>query len=128
MGLFSKFVDVAVESVTKAETVRISYDTLSKIVTDAFIVGAEDDFLQKVQKTVKGGLFFPKELKSQNERYELYVGYMQRGALVGGGGKPAWVFDNEANKFYQLDKDNKWRKFYKAVKEAIKLEKYNRNR
>ena len=127
MGLFSKLGDAAVESVTKAETIRISYDALSKIVIDAFVAGADDAFLAKVLKTAKGGFAIPKEMKSQNERYDFHVGARPNGC-VWLSSKPVWVFDHAANKFYQLDKDLKWKKFYKTIQSAIQFEKINRNR
>lgn len=127
MGLFDKLGDAAVKGITKAETIRISYDALSKIVIDAFVVGADDAFLAKVLKTAKGGFAIPKEMKSKEGRYDLHVGARPNGC-VWLSSKPVWVFDREVNKFYQLDKDSKWKKFYKAIQSAIQLEKINRKR
>ena len=127
MGLFSKLGDAAVEGVTKSETIRISYDALSKIVIDAFVIGADDAFMTKVLKTAKGGFAIPKEMKSKNGRYDFHVGARPNGC-VWLSSKPVWVFDRDANKFYQLDKDLRWKKFYKTIQSAIKSEKINRNK
>ena len=52
----------------------------------------------------------------------------QSGVLIFGNRKTVWIKDIEANKFYQLDKDRKWKKFYKSVLGEINMEKINRNR
>ncbi len=128
MGLFDKISDLAVGGITKAETLRIPYDELVKIIQQEFISGADDEFLNKIQKTAKGGFTATyKELQSINERYIFRVGSRPNG-IVWLSSKPVWVFDNEANKFYQLDKNLKWKKFYKSIQTAIKMEKINRNR
>lgn len=127
MGLISKLGDAVVKGVTDTQTIRVPYDALAQIVTEEFISGAEDDFLAKVLKTAKGGFFFPKEMKSQNERYDFHVGTRpSRCAWLNS--KPVWLLDHEANKFYQLDKNIRWKKFYKAIKTAVQMEKINRNR
>lgn len=127
MGLISKLGDTVAKGITGAQTVRVPYDVLSQLVAEEFISGADDACLGKVLKTAKGGFFFPKEMKSKNERYDFHVGTRPNGcALLNS--KPVWVFDHEANKFYQLDKNIKWKNFYKAIKAAVQLEKINRNR
>ena len=114
-------------NMTNKETTRLHYEELSKIVTDEFIKGADDAWLGKVLKTAKGGFVITKEMKSKNERYDFHVGTRPRG-LVWLASKPVWILDNEANRFYQLDKDIKWKKFYKAIEVAVNMEKINRNR
>lgn len=127
MGLINKMSDMVIDGITKKETIRLPYEELAKIVTDEFITGANDAWLKKVLKTAKGGFVFPKDMKSTNERYDFHVGTRPRG-LVWLGSKPVWIFDNEANRFYQLDKNIKWKKFYKAIEAAVNMEKINRNR
>ncbi|MBR0277864.1 MAG: hypothetical protein IJQ50_05350 [Clostridia bacterium] len=73
-------------------------------------------------------MFTEKKLESKNGRYLLQVGGTQRGVLLLGKRKTVWVKDMEANKFYQLDKDRKWKKFYKSVLGEINMERINRNR
>lgn len=127
MGFIDKMSDMVIGGITKIETIRLPYEELAKIVTDEFIKGADDVWLGKVLKTAKGGFMFNKEMKSKNERYNFHVGTRPRG-LVWLASKPVWILDNEANRFYQLDKDTKWKKFYKAIEVAVKMEKINRNR
>ena len=127
MGLFDKMSDMAIGGLTKKETIRLPYEEMAKIVTEEFIKGADDSELAKVMKTAKGGFLFDKEMKSKSERYDFHVGTRPHG-LVWLASKPVWVLDCEANKFYQLDKDLKWKKFYKAIETAVKMEKINRVR
>ncbi len=127
MGLVDKMSDMVVGGITKKETIRLPYEELAKIVTDEFIKGVDDARLGKVLKTAKGGVVFCKEMKSENGRYVFYVGTRPRG-LLWLASKPAWILDNEANKFYQLDKNIKWKKFYKTIKVAANMERINRNR
>ena len=127
MGLFETISDKAIGGLTKTETVRISYEELAKIIKREFIDGQDDVFLSKVLKTAKGGFLFDKNLKSKNQRYDFHVGTRPHG-LVWLNSKPAWVFDNEENKFYQLDKNIKFKKLYKTIKTLVYNEKYNRNR
>lgn len=128
MGLINKIDDSITKGLTKAETLRLSYAELSQIVDREFIRGADDTFLAKVKKTAKGGgLLLIKEMKSKNERFDFHVGTRPYG-LAWLPSKPVWILDREENKFYQLDKNLKWKKFYKAVLESIKAEKANRNK
>ena len=128
MGLIDKLGDKAVEKITGKETIRLTFDQVAEIVKDEFIKGADDEFLNKVAKTAKGGgLFTVKNLESKAGRYTLHVGNIQNG-IIFGRRKAVWIQDNEANKFYELDKDRKWKKFYKAVETACKMERINRNR
>ncbi len=129
MGIIENLSDKAVEKFAKKETIRVPYEQIVEILKEEFIVGADDEFLQKVLKTSKGGnLFTEKKLESASGRYLLHVGNLQRGFLLLGKRKTVWILDNEANKFYQLNKDKFWKKFYKSVDAAIKMEKINRNR
>ncbi len=124
MGLFDKVVD----KVISTETIRMPYTQLAEIVKKEFVLGQNDEYLEKVRKTAKGGfVLFEKRLKTQDERYEFYVG-LRPTRLVWLPSKPAWVFDKQENKFYQLDKDIKWKKFYKAVADYVNAEKTNRSR
>lgn len=127
MGLFNKLEDKIVEGAIKAETVRVSYDVLAKILTDAFIFGADDTYLEKVLKTAKGGFAVPKEMVSGNDRYVLHVGARPNGC-VWLSSKPVWIYDRIENKFYQLDKDIRWKAFYNSAKNAVGEEKFNRNK
>ena len=129
MGVFEKFEDALTKGVSGKETIRVPFEQMSKFVCDEFIKGNDDEFLEKVKKTAKGGnMFTEKKLESKNGRYLLQVGGTQRGVLLLGKRKTVWVKDMEANKFYQLDKDRKWKKFYKSVLGEINMERINRNR
>lgn len=127
MGLIEKIGDKAIGGLTKSETVRISYEELAEIIKREFIDGQDDAFLSKVLKTAKGGFLFSKNLKSKKQRYDFHVGTRPHG-LVWLNSKPAWVFDNEENKFYQLDKNIKFKKLYQTIKTLVHSEKYNRNK
>lgn len=126
MGLLDRASDWAIGKVTKKETIRIPYQQLADMVREKFIKGADDEFLKKVSKTAKGGYFsaFGKDLVSPDEKYRFHVGTRQNNILfLVGGGMEAYIIDYEANKFYQLDKDRNWKKFYKAVIEDVKKER-----
>lgn len=127
MGLMSKLSDAAINVATKKETIRLPYEEMANIVERAFISGADDAFLSKVRKTAKGGIAVRKEMKSADDRYVFHVGSRPTG-LIWMASKPVWIFDNETNKFYQLDKNGKWKKFFKMVDAKIKMEKINRSR
>ncbi len=128
MGIFENLSDRAVEKFAKKETIRVPYEQIVELVKEEFIADANDEFLQKVLKTSKGGNFFTsKKLESASGRYLLHVGNLQRG-IIFGKRKCVWIQDNETNKFYQLDKDRYWKKFYKSTDAAIKMEKINRSR
>ena len=127
MGLLDKVSDFVLKKVTKKETVRVNYEQLTEIVKEQFINGADDEFLNKVLKTAKGGgVFTQKVLKSNPERYTFFVGGGNRWFF--GREKQSYVFDNVENKFYELDKDRHWKKFYRAVDAAIQTEKISRNK
>ncbi len=127
MGFINKMSDRVVGVITKNETIRLPYEELAKIVTDEFIKGADDAWMSKVLKTAKGGLAITKDMKSKDQRYDFHVGTRPRG-LLWLASKPVWVLDNETHKFYQLDKNTQWKKFYKAIEVAVNMEKTNRNR
>ncbi|MEE1357067.1 MAG: hypothetical protein UHG68_05815 [Clostridia bacterium] len=126
MGLMDKICDKVVDAASSCETIRMPYEELAKIVEREFISGADDLFLAKVQKTAKGGFAITKQLKSANSRFDFHVGARPNGC-VWLPSKPVWILDHEYNKFYQLDKNIKWKKFYNAVAEAVNREKTNRN-
>lgn len=122
MGVFEKFEDKVVGKIAKKDTVRISPDELANMVNDVFIKGASAEELKKVTKTAKGGYcsYSGKWLTSADERYRFHVGSRQNNILfLLGGGMEAYIIDNEENKFYQLEKDRYWKKFYKAVLEKV---------
>lgn len=119
MGLIEKISDKAIGGLIKTETVRVSYEELAEIIKREFIDGQDDVYLSQVLKTAKGGFLFDKNLKSKNLRYDFHVGTRPHG-LVWLNSKPAWVFDNEEHKFYQLDKNIKWKKLYSLIVHEIK--------
>lgn len=128
MGLLDNISDAIVSKISKKETIRLPYSQLAGMVKDEFIIGADDEFLNQVAKTAKGGgAFTVRKLLSKNERYLLYVGGWNRGWIFGIS-KMVYILDNESNKFYQMDKDRSWKKFYKTVDTDVKMEKINRNR
>jgi len=128
MGLLDNISDTITSKVSKKETIRLQYSQLAEMVKDEFIVGADDEFLNQVVKTAKGGgVFTERNLLSKDERYLLYVGGWNRGWIFGIS-KMIYILDSELNKFYQLDKDRSWKKFYKTVNTDVELEKINRNR
>ncbi len=112
------------------EKIKIPYEQLVKIVTDEFIAGADDAYLPSVQKTARGcrflGIIFKKSLVSATGKYRLNVS----------GGlwfmfkirKRVWVENLETNQIYKLNKCGHWKKFYKAVETACKMERINRSR
>lgn len=123
MGLLNWLEDTGVKALTDKETIRLPYEALAEVVTQKLINGADEALLAQVKKTAKGGFLFAKEMKSLDGRYEFHVGARQRGPISM---KTVWLFDNEQNKFYQLDKDRRWKKFYRLVDTAVKMEQLNR--
>ena len=129
MGLLNKVNDLAVQKISKKETIRLPYDKLSEIVSEKFIKGADDDFLKKICKTAKGGYcsYTGKYLTSIDNNYLFHVGTRQNNILfLLGGGMEAYILDKEEKKFYQLDKNRNWKKFYKSIISAVNAEKLNR--
>ena len=127
MGLLDKLFDKAAEKLSGKETIRLPYEQMVGLVKDEFITGAEDEYLDYVLKIAKG-MWYKKDgknffnLLSSNGRYLFKV------LKVSGSKKSVWIEDNETGKFYQLDKDKDWKKFYKEIETAVKMEKINRNR
>ena len=83
MGLLNKVSDLAVQKISKKETIRLSYDKLSEIVSEKFIKGADDDFLKRICKTAKGGYcsYTGKDLTSIDKNYLFHVGTRQNNIL-----------------------------------------------
>lgn len=125
MGLFNWLEDSGVKALTGKETIRLPYDVLVEMVKQKLINGADDDLLARVRKTAKGGFLFAKDMKSPDGRYDFHVGARQRGPISM---KTVYLFDNEQNKFYQLDKDRRWKKVYRLLDTAIKMEQINRGK
>lgn len=126
MGLLNWLEDSVVKATSNRETIRLSYDALAKIVEQFFIQGADESFLFQVKRVSKGGLFFPKEIKTPDGRYTLQVGALQRGLWLFQS-KHVWVFDSQDNKFYQLDKDRTWKKFNKIIAATIEKKTIHHN-
>lgn len=129
MGLLDKASDSLLKKAAKKETIRISYEQLAEMVTEKFIKNSDDKLLKKVLKTAKGGYFSytGKYLTSIDKKYTFHVGTRQHNILfLFGGGMEAYIINNEENKFYQLDKDRNWKKFYKSIISAVNAEKLNR--
>lgn len=122
--LLDKISDVAVKGFTGMETIRLPYGELTKIVVREFIYGSDDTFLEKVRKTAQCGFVVPKEMKSKNGKYDFHVKKRPNG-LLWLSSKLVWILDCETNKYYQLDKNLKWEKFYEAVETAVNNEKTN---
>ncbi len=125
MGLLDKLSDQAVSGLIEAETVRIHFEEMAALVEREFIVGSDTAVLEKVLKTAKGGFILEKEMQSFNKRFLFHVGARPHG-LIWLNSKPVWVFDRDENRFYQLDRDLKWKKFYSLIDSAIRTEKKNR--
>lgn len=125
MGFLNNLSDSITNAITKKETLRLPYEQMAQLVKDFFITGADDAYLDKVKKEAKGGMLTNGVLDSADGRYQLKVMVHNRGI---GTGRAVWIYDNQANKFYQLDKDHHFRKFYAAVEAAVNMEKINRNK
>ncbi len=126
MGLLDRLTDKMVQGVFGAETVRVPYTELANMVREVFITEKDDAYLNKTLKVAKGGVVFTKEMITDDERYKFHVGTRPNG-LLWLPHKPVWILDNQENKFYQLDKDSKWKKFYATVKAFVSAEKSNRH-
>lgn len=110
------------------EKIKIPYENLVKIVTDEFITGADGEYLRSVQKTARGcrflGIVFKKSLVSKTGKYSLNVSgglwlmFITR--------KRVWVENRETKQIYKLNKCSHWKKFYKAVELACKMERIKR--
>lgn len=124
MRVMDKLSDKVLEKFTKKETLRLPYDRMAKLVEDFFVTNADDEFLDKIKKEAKGGVITNGVLDSKDGRYQLTVTVHNRGI---GTGKSVWIFDRQSNRFYQLDKDHHFKKFYSAVESAVNMEKIRRN-
>ncbi|MBQ9805340.1 MAG: hypothetical protein IJW49_02365 [Clostridia bacterium] len=105
-----------------AKKMMISCDEMVKKVTEAFIIGADEKFLKKIEKTAKGGGVtndFGTALSSKDNKYALAV-------LA-----PFFFFMKSKEVLFQ-EKDTKveytmpkkeWPKFYQAIKDAVAKEK-----
>lgn len=122
MGFFNELKDAAFDGIMNTETVRLPWEELVKIVQQEFIIGEDETFLDEVQKTAKGAIVGYKETVSKNGRYKFRVGARPQGALLISS-KPVWIFDIEEKRFYQLDKDIKWKSFYDGIVQEINIEK-----
>lgn len=126
MSILNRLEDVAVAKLSKRETIRLPYSQMADLVNEYFVKGADFLFLEKVLVAAKGGGFITqRNLDSVCGRYNLHVGSIKRGILFFGISKDVWILDNEMNKFYQLDKNMHWKKFFKAVKANIDMERIN---
>ena len=114
MGLLDEVTD----KMTNAETVRISYSELAEKINQDFIKEQQNADFDKILKTAKGGFLIEKNMTSADGRYTFHVGTRPHG-LVWLNSKPAWIFDKQERRFYQLDKNYKWKHFYNAVKNII---------
>ena len=124
MGLVDKLSDKIVKKATKTETIRLPYPQLVEVVKKKLLENANEETLNSVLKTAKGGHYFSKgkSFVTPDEKFEFHVGPTQSNYLFGRC-KSTWILDKEADKFYQLDKDRHWKKFYKELETAIKMMK-----
>lgn len=103
----------------KKESKKIQCEEMVQMVTREYVKGADEKFLHKVEKTVKGGSQ-PKSLYSKNEQFFLTV-------------TDTWIFflnnrdvlllDETANIIYELESSKEYRNFYKRMKEEIEKER-----
>lgn len=131
MGILDRLGDKAVEKITKRETIRLPFDQMAQLVQDWFIAKADDEYLEAVGRTAKcAGVFPVRKMTSKDEKYNWRVEKLRWSIfdVIRGRRKVVWILDVDAKKFYQLDKDKDWKKFYNAVDTAIKMEKVNRNK
>ena len=129
MGILNKLGDGFVERLTNSETIRLSYEEMSKLVNDYYIAGADDEYLKKVNVISKGGKIKFRELMSENNRYKYKVSSYPWNVLEAFlKRKSVWIYDNDTDRYYQLDKDTHWKKFYKEIEMLIKFEKINRKK
>ncbi len=123
MGIFENMTDKLVEKVSKRETIRFTAEQMVELVKELFITNANDEFLKQVEDTAKGGnVFTEKRLASADGSYVFEVGNLQRGVAFGQS-KTVWIKDMQANKFYEIDKDKNWKKFYQGVCNAVRMER-----
>ncbi|MBQ9806996.1 MAG: hypothetical protein IJW49_10910 [Clostridia bacterium] len=106
----------------KKESKRISCEEMVQMVTREYVKGADEKFLHKVEKTVKGGSNL-KILDSKDKNFSLTIG-------------DTWIFflnnrdvlllDEKANIIYELESTKEYRNFYKRMKEEIEKERQNK--
>lgn len=113
-----KLLDKLVEKVTGKECIRVTYDRMANMVEERFIRGATDEFLDKLQKTVKcrgvGMQILPsisgtQTLKVHKSYYFLLNLFM---------GKDV-VLDDDENKIIYDIKSTEYKKFYNRVMQII---------
>lgn len=109
--------DKVLKAAFKVETIRLSPMELADMIKKEFIDGADEVYLKKLHKTIKGGLFLSKYLVSHSERYCLKVFTWDTFYT----GRAVWIEDRESSdKFYQLDKNRNYRKLRKLIYSIIK--------
>lgn len=129
MGILNKLGDSFVEGLSNSKIIRLSYEEMAKLVNEYFIVGANDEYLDKVRIISKGGKIKFRELMSINGRYKYNVSsYSMDIVEIFLKRKSVLIFDKDTNKYYKLDREIHWKKFFKEIEMYIKFEKINRNK
>lgn len=123
MGIIDKASDSLIKKIAKKETIRVTYEELANMTDKLFLSDADSAFAKKVVKTAKGGCpVTQKSLKSKSGRYTLFVGNSK---WLFGKSKQTYIYDETERKFYELNKDRYWKKFYKAVLCAASKREFN---
>ena len=124
MGLFDKLGDKVVEKLTGKETICLPCENMVQLVSDIFIFGNDEEYLNNLLRIAEG-----KWYKKDGETYFNITSadgrYMLKVTKISGSKKQVWIQDDAANKFYQLDKDKEWKRFYQAVDARIKMHRIN---
>ena len=101
--------------------VQLTCDEMIKKVVDTFVVGSDEKFLKKVEKTAKGGGLMNevgKALATKDDKYAFMVAaplffFMKS--------KEVLFREKETDVEYTMPK-KEWPKFYQAIKDAVAAE------
>ncbi len=104
------------------KVIRISYEKMAEMIITEYISCSDEIFRKKTLKTLKGGLFLTRKLKSKNERYILR-GSLKR--LISFSGRVLiCIIDTEEKILYKPEKNIKYsKKIFNIVKTAVENNK-----
>lgn len=101
----------------------MTLEQIIDLINKTFIIPSNtDEEYSAIIKTVKGSMFFDKEITSVDGRYKLHREVATGGILMSLWRNTIWIQDTETNKFFQY-KAYSFKKLKKSVKVLIASKK-----